>query len=78
MLFSKIGDTNITALDKRQCTLKLGQVCECTGEFALEVKFFLFIIDIDQSKMTKSRMFNLPLKLTDYKCFVVFHSWKLY
>ena len=33
-----------------------------------DCKFFKFIVEIDQSEMTKSHMFNMSLKLINNKC----------
>ena len=38
------------------------------GECRLGCKFFLFIIKGDQSKRTKSHMFDTSLKFTNHKC----------
>ena len=32
------------------------------------VQIFLFMIEIDQAKTTKSHMFNISLRLTNHEC----------
>ena len=42
-----------------------GPIWECTGVCTLGVQIILFVIEIDQSEMTKSHMFSI--KLTNHK-----------
>ena len=40
------------------------------GKCILAVQFHKFVIEIDQSETAKSYMFNMSLKLTNYKCLI--------